>query len=189
MQGKPCTFRQKSSPACSTLKDNTGFTLIEILVTIVIISIVLGIALLNIDVDNFDSRLKQEVGRMARMMELTDQQAIYESQEMGLLINDDGYGFYIYNDEKKWVPVDDALLKPREIPEDMEIVVSIDGLESRLSTIATEDKIPQIVFSSSGEWTTFEILLTHRDRNDLSYILTNAETGQLEIERVSNDDR
>lgn len=189
MQGKPWTCRPCRHTRSKQTPSISGFTLIEILVTIVIISIVLGIALLNIDVDNFDSRLKQEVGRMARMMELADQQAIYESRELGLLIDDDGYSYYVYNDNKKWEPVEDNLLRPRETPEDMEIIVSIDGLESRLSNIATKDIIPQIIFSSSGEWTTFELLITHRDRNDLSYILSNAKTGLLEIERVSNDDR
>jgi len=186
MQGMPSTNKR---PQVFNHKGTTGFTLIEILVTIVIISIVLGIALLKIDVDNFESRLKQEIGRLSRVMELADQQAIYQSQDIGLYLKDDGYGFYSQNEEKKWEPVDDSLLKKHEMPEDMEIIVSIEGADTSLLASSSKEKIPQIIFLSSGEWTIFEVVIAHRDEDDLSYLLTNAETGLLEIERVSNDSR
>jgi general secretion pathway protein H len=162
-----------------------GFTLIEILVTIVIISIVLGLALLRIDVDNIDSRLKQETGRMARMMELADQQAIFQSQNIGMLILEDSYGFYVL-DKDKWLPVDDALLKSQTLDEDMEIIVTIDGAEVKLDASLPEKPVPQIIFSSSGEWTSFEILFGQQDNNDITYVLNNIETGLLEIQRESN---
>ncbi len=163
-----------------------GFTLIEVLVTIVIISIVLGLALLRIDIDNIDSRLKQETGRMARMMELADQQAIFQSQDIGMLLLKESYGFYVL-DKDKWIPVEDSLLKQQRFDEDMEIIANIDGAEVRLQSLLPKKPVPQIVFSSSGEWTQFEILFGQQDNNDITYVLSNIETGLLEIQRESNE--
>jgi len=175
-----------------------GFTLIEILVTLVLISIVLGIALLRFDNNDFDSLLKQEVGRMARIMELADQQAIYQSQDIGMLLTEESYSFLQYNKDNKdnkedqdkkqtkWEPVDDALLKPRELPEDMEMIIQIEGNQADLRT-SSDKPVPQIVFSNSGEWTAFEIVFTHRNNNDIVYILNTAENGELEITRESNE--
>jgi general secretion pathway protein H len=186
MQGWPTTSMQaRPGVVLNTSTRLRGFTLIEILVTIVIISIVLGLALLRIDVDSIDSRLKQETGRMARMMELADQQAIFQSQNIGMLILEDSYGFYVL-DKDKWLAVDDALLKQQTFDEDMEIIVTIDGAEVKLDASLPEKPVPQIIFSSSGEWTAFEILFGQRDNNDITYVLNNIETGLLEIQREAN---
>lgn len=174
-----------------------GFTLIEILVTVVLISIVLGIALLKFRGSDYDALLKQEAGRMARIMELADQQAIYQSLTIGMLLEDNSYSLLQYNikevkddagktvKENQWEPVDDALLKPRELPEGMEMLVTIEGNPADLRP-QSDKPIPQIVFLNSGEWTAFEIIFTLRENNDTTYILSTNENGKLEITRESN---
>ena len=163
-----------------------GFTLVEVLVTIVLISIVLGIALLRIDIDSIDKRLKHQTGRMARMMELADQQAIFQSQEIGMLILKDNYRFY-FLDKDKWKPTEDPLLKQQQLDEDMEITVTIEGAEIDLKDLVPKEPVPQIIFSSSGEWTSFEVLFAQMDNNDPTYVLSNIETGLLEIHRESSE--
>ncbi len=187
MQGRKTTSTHSPSVVELNLPATLrGFTLIEILVTLVIISIVLGLAMLKINVDNIDSRLKQETGRMARKMELADQQAIFQSQDLGMLILEDNYAFYLLQKDK-WMPVDDNLLKQRSFDKDIEITAVIEGDEVQLETSAPTKPVPQIIFSSAGEWTSFEVLFKQKDKNDITYILSNIETGQLEITREANE--
>lgn len=209
MQGRQYSTSRSKCEVSSLRLNTRGFTLIEILVTVVLISIVLGIALLRIDTSNFDDLLKQEVGRMARLIELADQQAIYQSQDIGMLLEEGSYSFLQYNqntqnnqnntdntnntDNKKntdykWEPVDDALLKPRALPDDMEIIVSIEGNAADLRP-QRDKPIPQILFTNGGEWSAFEIIFTHRDNRDVTYILNTNENGELEITRESNEIR
>lgn len=184
LQGKQYSLIAQFHPAKSVR--GRGFTLIEILVTLVLIGIVLGIALLRFDNNDFDSLLKREAGRMARLMELADQQAIYQSQALGMLLKEESYRFLTYNRDNKWGPVEDSLLKPRQLPDGMEMIVNIEGSNADLRT-SSENPIPQIVFSNSGEWTAFEIVFTHRENNDITYILNTTNNGELEITRESNE--
>ncbi|NOY67773.1 MAG: type II secretion system minor pseudopilin GspH [Gammaproteobacteria bacterium] len=162
-----------------------GFTLIEILVAIAIISIILGVALIKLNVDDPESKLKEESSRLARTIELADQEAVFQSRDIGLLLLDDTYEYFQYTNNK-WVPLNDTLLKKRPIPDEMEVSLNIDGIEASNQAFSLEEKIPQIIFYSSGEWTPFEIIFKLKNQNDLSYTLSNIKTGKLEIEREAN---
>jgi len=167
----------------------TGFTLIEILVAIVIISVVLGVALLKLNFNNPESNIKQEAARLIHTMELADQQAIFQSQEIGFYLQDNQYEYLEYKDGK-WLPLEDSLLKKRTIPEDIEITLNIDGIESTNLATSSDKKNPQIVFYSSGEWTPFEMILQPSDfevENNFAYTLNNITTGKLELEREANE--
>ena len=159
-----------------------GFTLIEILVAIVIISIILGVALLKFDIDDFETLLKQESGRIARMLELADQQAIFQGQDIGLLLENNQYQFYFYS-KKSWKPLKDSLLRKKTLPAGMEMTLTLDGIETRPETGSTIDRKPQIVIFSSGEWTPFEIRLSQTGHPELSYVIGNTRNGKLEISR------
>lgn len=203
MQGRhyPPAQRMSSDSTFNLKSRGFGFTLIEILVTVVLVSIILGIALLKFRDNDYDALLKQEAGRMARVMELADQQAIYQSQTIGMLLEDNQYSLLQFtvkeikdkqdNKDSKvstvstWEAVDDPLLKPRTLPEGMEMLVTIEGNSADLRP-QSDKPVPQIVFLNSGEWTAFEIVFTLRDNNDTTYILNTNENGKLEITRESN---
>ena len=164
----------------------SGFTLIEILVALVLISIVLGVALLRFNIHDFDEHLKEESRRLAHLIELADQQAIYQTQEVGLLFERDQYRFLVFSDDK-WTPIDDDLFRARPLPDDIEIILNIEGAEIRVTQSAQQAETPQIVFYSSGEWTPFEITLQATD-NTISanrFVLNNLETGKLKLEQLN----
>ena len=162
---------------------HNGFTLIEILVAMVIIGIVLGVALLRLNNNDSETELKQESGRLARMMELADQQAIFSAQEIGLLLKNDGYEFLAYDGESKWQALDDDLLKKKKLPEQVDIKLNIDGAEISFNRSADDEDIPQIVFYSSGEWTAFELEFSNRYGSNTRFVLSNIKTGELELNR------
>ena len=160
-----------------------GFTLIEILVAMVIIGIVLGVALLRLNNNDSETELKQESARLARMMQLADQQAIFSAQEIGLLLERDGYEFMAFDDDNKWQALDDDLLKKKKLPEQVDVTLTIDGAEISFNRSDEEKPIPQIVFFSSGEWTAFELEFRNRYGSNTRFVLSNVKTGKLELNR------
>ncbi len=165
--------------------DKNGFTLIEILVALVIISIVLSVALVKFDLNNPEKKLRQEAGRLTRIMELAEQQAIFQSVELGILFNSDGYEVYQYT-RNKWKPSSDSLLGKHTLPDNIELVLDIEGSQSYPKTSPAINNVPQIVFYSSGESTPFEVTVKQASGNRLFFIISNLKTGKLEILRESN---
>lgn len=104
----------------------TGFTLLEVLVVVFLIGIVLSLAVLSVG-HNEDRALKDEARRLAALIELARQESIVESLEMALAIDDRAYSFQMF-DGQNWLPVaDDPILRARELPDEMELDVEIDG--------------------------------------------------------------
>lgn len=105
---------------------DAGFTLLEVLVVVFLIGIVLTLAVLSVG-HNEDRVLKDEARRLAALLELARQESIVESLEMALAIDDRAYSFQMF-DGQSWLPVaDDPILRPRELPDEMELKVEIDG--------------------------------------------------------------
>lgn len=103
-----------------------GFTLLEVLVVVFLIGIVLTLAVLSVG-HNEDRILKDEARRLATLLELARQESIVESLEMALAIDDRAYSFQMF-DGRDWLPItDDPILRPRELPEEMELKVEIEG--------------------------------------------------------------
>lgn len=103
-----------------------GFTLLEVLVVVFLIGIVLTLAVLSVG-HNEDRILKDEARRLAALLELARQESIVESLEMALAIDDRAYSFQMF-DGRDWLPIgDDPILRPRELPDEMELKVEIEG--------------------------------------------------------------
>ena len=157
-----------------------GFTLIELLAVVVILAILSSFALLNM---NFDSRGKQleELSRqMAALISLASDEAIYLQKELGLRFGEEDYGFYQLDkspqetegDEQQadssqtedaakkkpqWREVTgDPRLRKRTLPEDIEIVLEISGIEIIIQEPTEEDREagkvkPHLMMLSNGE--------------------------------------
>ena len=74
-------------------KRQSGFTLIEIIIVMVIISVVLTVATISIGNPQI-KRMKQTSERFTALIHLAKEQAIFNSQEYALSIWDSGYAFY-----------------------------------------------------------------------------------------------
>ena len=72
---------------------NAGFSLLELLVVIVIIGIAVSFATLTFG-DNQAKRMSHKSQQLAALIELAKEQAIFNSQELGLLFTKNSYTFY-----------------------------------------------------------------------------------------------
>ncbi len=139
-----------------------GFTLLEILVVLVIIGILTSMAVLNIG-DRRGDQLHEESRRLLALIDLARQEAILEAREYGLGIWRGHYQFYQLDEETStWKPLaGDTHLRPRELPETVELLLEIDNQEIVLDAKAPEK--PQILILSSGETTAFRLTLEPED--------------------------
>ncbi|MBQ60638.1 MAG: type II secretion system protein GspH [Gammaproteobacteria bacterium] len=136
-----------------------GFTLIEILVVLFIVSIMTGIAVVNmpafLQTGDFDS----ETDRLKVVVEMLRDEAMVQASEYGFRPDRNSYQFYIYNDlQQSWELLAEKPFKGRRLPTEFEIEVKIEGHELQFG----EEEAPPILILSSGEITPFELQIESR---------------------------
>jgi len=163
-----------------------GFTLIEILVVIVIIGVLSTAFLMSVGGGRQDEG-REEAQRFAALVRLAGQEAMLRSREMAVEILPQGYRFLI-NEEQAWQPLQDEVLRPRELPEDMSFEVQLDGM-SVMSMNANardsadsgaEEQRPRIYLFSTGEMTPFELILMIEGA-DYNYRISGGLGGKLDL--------
>lgn len=133
---------------------NTGYTLIEILIVVFIISIVTSVALLSIG-QNENKRLAAFANTLAQTIQLAEEQAMLQPAVIGLSFKNQSLQFSMYQaDSGNWLPSEDVILNTRPIPTDIHVAVEVGG--QRLST-ENELAQPQIIISTNGDVTPFTL--------------------------------
>jgi len=83
-----------------------GFTLIEIVVTLMIVGITLAMISVNLR-PNDTQTLLDEANRMALMLEMTQEEAMTTGEPMGWTFTDREYLFWRFNEKGEWVRAKD----------------------------------------------------------------------------------
>ena len=167
----------------------TGFTLIEILVVLLIVSIMSGVVIANLPSLTRTADFDAEVKRLQIVMELAREEALMQSSEFGFRLerqaNGDysGYSFVIYDDENQtWTGYDQRPLELHKLPEGIQLQLSVEGEGFRLNE-EEDEGLPPVMLLSSGETTPFELtLFIGRDRTAKL-----SSDGYSRIERVDPD--
>lgn len=198
------------APACSspslTQARQQGFTLIEILLVVAIVGVMAGLATLNIQGDDYGEKLERETRKLAAQISLLQDEALVQSREFGVALWQNGYRFWGWTTESGWLPLagDDAF-KPQLLLENAELELSLVGQPVALEVVPVKgfpvikppspskgtssasdsapdfrQNLPAIVLFSSGEASSFDILLTHPD-SDLRWKISGDIIGTLKI--------
>jgi len=174
----------------------TGFSLIEIMVVVIIIGIVISVATLSMGLFGNDRALKTEADRFVALMEVAQDEAVMQSREFGIEIMTAGYRFVEYDPlGEQWadIPGDDTL-RLRALPEDIEFELLLEGKrivldddpatfddpKTRTSRAATDVYAPHLLVYSSGDTTPFELRII-RSRGDDVLTLRGDALGSVEI--------
>jgi general secretion pathway protein H len=172
-------FRFGWTPATGVRKKNLGFTLIEILIVIVIISVVASFAVLSINI-NQNKRLESLTQQFVNMITLAEEEALLRPATLGLSITPHHFRFYEFHPEKNkknaWIPVDESSLGKHFIPKNTEVTLKIQN-----HTVASD--LPQLIISPSGDVTPFVIFIGKKDAPPL-FKITGMPNGEIKSERI-----
>lgn len=150
----------------SRLKSQRGFTLLELMIVVVIISILLAAALLSMSFTSMERILKEEGRRFSALLSYAREEAILQTLDLGFQIEDSGYHFLLLDPlTGQWVDADfDEVLRARSFPQDIEATLWIEGAGFELGDPNAEKpdpgNLPQVFILSSGEVSPFELILT-----------------------------
>lgn len=135
-----------------------GFTLIEILMVVLLIGIIAGIVVFYVDPSSPERSVDTEMDRLMSVISLASEEAVEENHELGLKIQDKGYGFLIFDENKQaWMPyaADDAF-KVHQLPDELLLQVLRQSQTKLPRNPKAQDANrlePDILFLSSGEST------------------------------------
>lgn len=191
----------------------TGFTLIEVLVVLVIIGVVLTFATLSVNPSGPSDRLDTASQRLLALAQEAADEAILSGETIGLQISDQGYRFIRLTD-RGWqaIPAGDSPLRPRRLDNDIHIdrvndngnrdqrnqqvknltlpaspIAGRQPGESAVQERNDEDDeqlaIPAALFLASGELLPFTLELS-ADGVDHRFDITGAPNGDIKLKRV-----
>lgn len=129
-----------------------GFTLVEILVVVSIVSIVLAVASVNLLPDDRRT-LADEAERLALLFELAGDAAASQGGSFAWQATGKRHAFYRRNSEEQWSSdVGDELLRPRDWPDG----VRLESLDINHVQAAPDERL---VFTASGAAIPFAVTL------------------------------
>lgn len=127
------------------MRPHAGFTLIEVAVVLLLITIVLG--MVGLRLDNDMPLVRDESARLRLVLQAAQEQAAFSGQVLGLALEESGYRFARLNDKNEFEALESDLLRAYAFPEGV-----------RMSDIVAEGE-GHIVISPTGELTTFNATL------------------------------
>jgi len=180
----------------------SGFSLLEIMVVVVIVGIVISVASLSMGILGKDRELKIQADRFMALAELVQDEATMQSREFGIEVMTGSYRFVEYDAlAGQWadIPGDDTL-RLRPLPEDVEfelyledkrIVLDDDPAEfddpdEQTISASKQNYSPHLLVYSSSDATPFELHIL-RNHSDQKVILRGDALGSLEIVNPDED--
>lgn len=167
-------------------RHNIGYTLIEILIVLFIVSIVTSVALISIS-HNENKYLESFANDMTQLMTLAEEQAILQPAILGLSLNEQSFQFLSWQpmvnkdkkEEKKnnWAPLEDNILSNHMIPNNIQVQVRT-GDKSSKSEEETKTDHPQIIISTNGDITPFTIYIGKKGQKP-RYAITGDADGNI----------
>ena len=156
---------------------NSGFTLVEILVVLVIIGITLALVSVNFAKDD-RAELRDEAQRLALLYQAARDEAISTGKAVAWVANGPQYGFFHHDADDKWSEaIAEAPFTGQSFAPRITLVeLQVDGAKVPLDT--------PVVFSSSGMNTPF---LATLDIAGDRLGITGDAVGLIEIQRLNDE--
>jgi len=107
----------------------SGFTLIEILVVVVIMAVVISLAVLSMNVTGRDTQVDQEGQRIEGLIEMLHERALIEGRDFGMRLEPTAYEFDTYDSlHGLWVPLNqEQEFRRRSLPAGLAFQLELDS--------------------------------------------------------------
>lgn len=170
----------------------SGFTLIEIMLVLVIMGLVAAYVVVNAFGSNPSDKLKTEAQRFHAIATMASDFAVLNQLEFGLVVDDkrNSYHFVTLDDDENWVPIEsNKTFVERVLDAEYQIKLQLDGFawetedsmfndntlfDETLSVSSDSVQIgkdedippppPQVMFLSSGDITAFTLTFEFQDK-------------------------
>ena len=176
---------------------NTGFTLLEILVVIVIIGVMVAMVTLSFNVLGSDRETAEETRRFWAVLRQAREEAELQSLDLAVFVGATEYEFLRFDTRRnEWQQIaDDKLYAPRVLPEGLRFrlwmesreLVLKPGLPDRSKKDENQKWPPQVTVLSSGDVVPFELQI-ERDAAPALWRMTSQADGDLRVEQRKKDD-
>ncbi|TCV87637.1 type II transport protein GspH [Methylomonas methanica] len=152
----------------------------------VLIGLMSSMAMLAMGNADHSKQQQLEVERLAKLLELAEQEAMIRGESIGLELVGQGYRFLVPA-QGKWQPENnDALFRQRDLPAGMALALTLDEkpvyLNNRFGGKVHPE--PQIVFTPDGAVDVFQIALDLA-KSDLRFWLSNTADEGLAVSSVT----
>jgi general secretion pathway protein H len=169
-------------------RQNKGFTLIELLVVLTLISIMIGLFIVNLS-SSPQQLTEREIRRLHVVLRDAADEALLQGVELGVSMpSDDSYQIVQFDPEKAlWFEPKGESFARYQIPEFISMELTIDNtilseeqrrqIRRMQKRVANSITPPMILLMSSGESTPYSITFSHRDSHYSGKILSDGITG------------
>ena len=127
-----------------------GFTLIEILVVVIIVSITLGFATMFFGDFGKARKISASAEALAQFITLVHEKALFESRSLKMQITKQGYYVARLTDNNQWVPLSGSTYHLHPFPANIHISVDTSGTQKEQLTL---------IFDASGDMTPFVLYI------------------------------
>ncbi|MFV2059782.1 MAG: type II secretion system minor pseudopilin GspH [Gammaproteobacteria bacterium] len=163
------------------LAKNKGFTLIELMVVVAVISVVMGSVVLSIGDGGKLDRLEIEAKRMSALIKLLSDEAILKNKEYAIVVDETEYDFQALDKNEKWKPLTgDPVFHKRKLVENSKIEMVLEDFDVDFGAQKESEDV-KIFLLSSGEMSPFEIKIIDLN-SEMYFLITGSIVGALEIE-------
>lgn len=162
-----------------------GFTLLELLVVLVIVSIIFTFAMLSFGGDDIAEMMEKEVHRLETLVRLATDESVIRGQELAIRFTGDGYEFMVLQQSGWQIPENDRLLRAYELPPEVQLRLQVEGDAPVFPDQQSDENAvtPQVFILSSGEVTPFTAVFESR-QSPAQFHLDVSVMGDISTERT-----
>jgi len=188
-------------------RQQSGFTLIEMMVVLVIMGVIVSMMVISLNTKEIKEEMEVEMTRIQVLITLAQEEAILQGQVMALAVSENTYRFDVLNvEDETWRPVlDEKIFRERPVVQGTSFSLVIDEIEKEARNIEfkrelslqelkekeqrkkerqnkdeEEDKYQRVYIEPSGEMFPFELILrTEDDSVEVKLIL--GHDGEMKI--------
>lgn len=171
-----------------------GFTLIEIMLVLVVVSIMAGLATVAMGPNPYKD-LYREALRLQAVMQMAADEAMLQGAQWSLAIPETGYQFLLFEPEElTWLPIEAEPFGLHQVHEAVSMQINVEGEQldpraqeqmQRMRAMGDTKLRPVILLLSSGEITPFSIIMRHAKMDSIIKVQSDGISPIEIIERES----